>query len=146
MPARMIRTPRFATLLACPVAALVACSGSHAPARPCTPETAEEVCTEAEACRETLEGDYLCMQICDDLTSGSRTPCRGGEACLNRTPGPPYVCWPGGPLTQGDPCERSTECGHGLACNLDDVCEEVCEYPEGSCSTPGLQCVGAHPG
>ncbi len=123
-------------LLLCPT--LLACSSAHEPLRPCTPANEGIDCSSDEACRENVQGDFVCITTCDPLAPFPQ--CADGEVCLHRPPGSPWVCWPGGPVLQSQPCSDPAECARGLSCNRDGVCEEVCDYPRGPCSTPGLTC------
>lgn len=122
---------------------LAGCAESHDPPRPlrsCDPDAPESTCEADEACRATLDGEHLCMRTCERSVTSL---CDTGEACVNRVPGPPHVCWIGGPMGRGDPCEHDVECARGLRCNRQRVCEEACDSPELVCTTPGLRCDGS---
>ncbi len=114
----------------------IRCDGSRCP---CDPALDDTDCSSGSVCRATLDGEFLCMETCE-----LSIDCADGAACINRLPGPPWVCWIGGPLERDAPCTTNSSCGFGMRCNRDGVCREVCYEENTDCEAPGLRCeIGA---
>ena len=125
------------------VVVLTACGQAHvADYFPCE-TVGPEGCAAGQVCRETAEGELRCMPVCD---AGEGRLCPNGAACVHRRPGPEWVCWTGGALAQGEPCDHPVYCAWGLTCNRDEICEQACDgafrNDRFECDTVGHECIG----
>jgi len=99
-------------------------------------------CEADEVCALTAVGVRRCMRAGCHRDGSADVDCPLVDTCLPDPEDPDTnVCWLGGTVGIGEPCESSYECGAGLACGPDGLCTYGC-YEEGApcASLPGHVC------
>jgi len=108
-----------------------------------------EACTGASDCQDGLscfnrtgaEITPVCMADCD---LGTQRICDDGSVCTEREGGGDGVCYLGGMVADGAPCESPLECLQGSICvavsDEEKICARACVVDDGSRCGAGQEC------
>lgn len=93
---------------------------------------APEQCVEGSSCIGNPDGEYTCMNYCDDVW----TFCENGSVCTPVANGSP-ICYTGGTSDRRSRCQSNLDCQSGLLCvgvpDETHYCLGACHAEEGGC-------------